>query len=496
MELFLEGFAAALHPTALLYVLAGIIWGIIGGALPGISASVAMSLMLPFTFGMDIMYSLPMLSAVYVGAEYGGSIPAILIKTPGTGAAAATILDGYELHKKGLGGKALCMSLYAGVLGGLVSVIILVFTVIPLSQFALKFGPSEYFWVAIMGLSVVGSISGDNPIKGIISAALGLFFAVIGMDSFTAVYRFTFGIPRLSEGLEMIPVLVGMFAVSEVLYEIFAGEITEENIAKFKMTYLTKNEIKESTPVILTTGIMGTIIGALPGAGATIASWIGYSEAKMLCKNTENFGKGDLRGVAAPESANNAVPAGALIPLLALGIPGSNSTAILMVAFTIAGISCGPMLFVNAPEIPYMLMSCMFTSQILLALIGLVILKPLIKLTNVSKPYLTSAIIVLSLVGAFATLNDIFASWMVVVFGVIGFLMKRYGFAPPAVVLGFVLGELVEDNMRRSLQLTQGDISVFVSSGIDWVLIILTIVGITFPYVSKFFIRRKKISNN
>ena len=492
LELFFDGILASLHPLALLYVLAGIVWGIIGGALPGISASVAMSLMLPFTFGMDIMYSLPMLSAVYVGAEYGGSIPAILIKTPGTGAAAATILDGYELNRKGLGGKALCMSLYAGVLGGLVSVIILIFTVIPLAKFALRFGPSEYFWVAIMGLSVVGAISGDNPIKGLISAALGLFFAVIGMDSFTAVYRFTFGIHRLSEGLEMIPVLVGMFAVSEVLRQIFAGEVTETTIEKFKMTYLTKQEIKESTPIILATGVMGTIVGALPGAGATIASWIGYSETKMLCKNTETFGTGDLRGVAAPESANNAVPAGALIPLLALGIPGSNSTAILMVAFTIAGISCGPMLFVNHPDIPYMLMACMFTAQLIMAAIGLVVLKPLIKLTNVSKPYLTSAILVLAFVGAFAILNDIFASWMVIGFGVIGFLMKRYGFAPPAVVLGFVLGELVEDNMRRSLQFSQGDPSVFISSGIDIVLIILTIVGIAFPYISKYISEKRK----
>lgn len=237
---------------------------------------------------------------------------------------------------------------------------------------------------------------------------------------------------------------------------------------------------------------MGTIVGALPGAGATIASWIGYSETKMLCKNTETFGTGDLRGVAAPESANNAVPAGALIPLLALGIPGSNSTAILMVAFTIAGISCGPMLFVNHPDIPYMLMACMFTAQLIMAAIGLVVLKPLIKLTNVSKPYLTSAILVLAFVGAFATLNDIFASWMVIGFGVIGFLMKRYGFAPPAVVLGFVLGELVEDNMRRSLQFSQGDPSVFISSGIDIVLIILTIVGIAFPYISKYISEKRK----
>ena len=491
MQLFIQGLGQAFQPVSMLYILAGVIWGIIGGAIPGISASVAMSLLLPFTYGMDPLYSLPMLAAVYVGAEYGGSIPAILIKTPGTGAAAATVLDGYEMNRKGLGGKALCMSLYAGVLGGLISIFILVFTVIPLSQFALKFGPTEYFWMAIMGLSVVGAVSGNSPMKGFISAVFGLFLAVIGMDSFTAVKRFTFGINRLSEGLEMIPVLVGMFAVSEVLRQIFGGEVFESVKNKFKMTYPTRKEFMQCTPIVIACGAMGSIVGALPGAGATIASWIGYSETKMICKNTETFGTGDIRGVAAPESANNGVPAGGLIPLLALGIPGSNSTAILMAGFTIAGISCGPMLFVNEPEIPYKLMACMFVAQIILAAVGLLILKPLIKLTSVSKVYLTSAILVFAFVGAFATLNDVFASWMVLLFGFIGFLMKRYGFAPPAAVLGFVLGELVENNMRRALQLSHGSMSVFFSSTIDWVLIVLTIFGVCFPYITKFISKKK-----
>lgn len=491
MQLFLQGLVQALNPTTFLYILIGIIWGIIGGAIPGISASVAMSLLLPFTYGMDAMYSLPMLAAVYVGAEYGGSIPAILIKTPGTGAAAATVLDGYEMNAKGLGGKALCMSLYAGVLGGMVSVMILVFTVIPLSKFALRFGPTEYFWMAIMGLSVVGAVSGKNPAKGFISAIFGLFLAVIGMDSFTAVHRFTFGVQRLSEGLEMIPVMVGLFAVSEVLRQVFNGDVFDVIKQKFKMTYPTKKEFAQCTPIILVSGAMGSVVGALPGAGATIASWIAYSETKMLCKNTETFGTGDIRGVAAPESANNSVPAGGLIPLLALGIPGSNSTAILMAGFTIAGISCGPMLFVNEPEIPYRLMACMFVAQIILAAVGLLVLKPLIRLTSVSKVYLTGAILVFAFVGAYAVLNDIFASWMVLVFGLVGFLMKRYGFAPPAAVLGFVLGELVENNMRRALQLSHGSYGVFFSSAIDWVLIALTIVGICFPFITAAISKKK-----
>lgn len=484
-EVLFEMALHAVSPLTLVYITVGVVWGIIGGAIPGISASVAMSLILPFTYGMDPLLSLPMLAAVYVGAEYGGSVPAILIQTPGTGAAAATVLDGWELNKKGLGGKALCISLYAGCIGGIVSVVILIFTCVPLADFALMFGPSQYFWMAMMGLSVVGAVSGKNPIKGVISAVFGLFLAVVGMDTFTATHRFTFGLQRLSEGLEMIPVLVGMFAMTEVFRQIFGGEIFETLDQKFHMTYPTKKELWSITPLSIVAGIEGAIVGALPGAGATISSWIAYSEAKMLMKNTETFGTGDIRGIAAPESANNGVPAGALIPLLALGIPGSNSTAILMAGFTIAGINCGPMLFVNEPQIPYSIFTCMMVAQLVMGVLGLLILKPLIFLTNVRKVYLTGAIMVFAVVGAFATLNDIFACWMVLVCGLLGFLLKRYGYAPPAIVLGFVLGELVENNMRRSLQLSHGSLDIFFSGGINIALIIITIIGVAFPIVSK-----------
>lgn len=488
--LFAQGLLDALHPVTLLYIAFGVVWGIIGGAVPGISASVAMSLLLPFTYSMNPLLSLPMLAAVYVGAEYGGSIPAILIKTPGTGAAAATVLDGYEMHRKGEGGKALGISLYAGVLGGLVSVLVLVASVIPLSSFALKFGPTQYFWLSLAGLSIVGAVSGNSPLKGIISAAFGLFLATIGMDSFTSVHRYTFGIFRLSQGLELIPVLVGLFALSEVFRQIFEGEVFDIIKEKVKMTYPTRQELKQVTPIVLAGGALGSIVGALPGAGATIASWLAYSQAKILCKNNETFGSGDIRGVAAPESANNGVPAGGLIPLLALGVPGSNSTAILMAGFSIAGIAVGPMLFVNHPEIPYKLMASMFVAQFVLLFIGLVILKPAIKITSVNKVYLSSAILMFALVGAFSTLNDIFAAWMVVVFGLIGFVMKRYGFAPAATVLGFVLGELVEDNMRRAFQLSRGSSGIFFQGGLNIALIIIIIFGVSFPYLTAWWKNR------
>ncbi len=489
--LFFQGLLQCLSPITLLYILAGVLWGIVGGAIPGISASVAMSLMLPFTYNMDPLLSLPMLAAVYVGAEYGGSIPAILIKTPGTGAAAATVLDGYELNKRGQGGKALCISLYSGVLGGMVSVLVLVAITIPLADFALKFGPTEYFWIALMGLSVVGAVSGDNFWKGLIGAVFGLLLAVIGMDSFTSTQRLTFGINRLADGLELIPVMVGLFAVSEVLRQAYKKEIAHGVRQKFKMTWPTFKELRQVTPIVLICGAIGAVVGALPGAGATIASWIAYSETKMLCRNNETFGTGDIRGIAAPESANNAVPAGGLIPLLALGVPGSNSTAILMAGFTIAGISCGPLLFTNSPEIPYKLMASMFVAQFVLAAVGLLVLRPLILLTSVNKVYLASAILVFAVVGAFSTLNDVYASWLVLLFGIIGFLLKRFGFPVPAVVLGFVLGELVEGNMRRAFQLSSS-VSIFFSSAIDIVMILVIILSASFPLISKKIAERRK----
>jgi putative tricarboxylic transport membrane protein len=347
-----------------------------------------------------------------------------------------------------------------------------------------------------MGLSIVGAVSGKNPVKGLISAVFGLFIASIGMDSFTAVPRFTFGVFRLSEGLDLIPVLVGLLAVSEVFRQIFTGEVFDIIKEKVKMTYPTLKEIKQVTPIVLMCGAMGSIVGALPGAGATIASGLGYSEAKMLSKNSEPFGTGDIRGVAAPESANNGVPAGGLIPLLALGVPGSNSTAILMAGFSLAGISVGPMLFVNKPQIPYKLMACMLVAQIILLFVGLLILKPCVYITSVHKVYLTSGILLLAFIGAFSTTNDIYSVILVLIFGIIGFFMKRYGFAPPATVLGLVLGELVEDNLRRSLQLSHGTFGIFFQGSINIVLIIFTIIGIFFPYITKQISVRAKSKTN
>ena len=486
LSMFLTCLGNLFTVKGFLYILAGVVWGIIGGAIPGISASIAMSLMLPLTYGMDPMFALPMLASVYVGAEYGGSIPGILIQAPGTGAAAASMIDGYEMQKKGEGGKALFTSLYAGVIGGLVSVVILVFAAIPLANFAIKFGPAQYFWLAVLGLSMVGTIAADSPTKGLISGLFGMWLSTIGLDMFTGVKRFTFGIIHFMEGLDMIPVLVGVFAMGEIYRQIFTNEVYTVKPGKFKMTFPNKKEMKQITPIVLIAGAWGSIVGALPGAGANIASWSALAQAKNLCRNTETFGHGDIRGVAAPEAANNGVPAGALIPLLGLGVPGSNSTAILMAGFTIAGIACGPLLFKTRPEVPYTMMASMFVAQIVLALIGLAIITPIAKLTSCRKCYLTAAIIMFGLLGAFATVNQTYACWLVFGFRFLGLAMKWFKFTPAATALGFVLGQLTESNMRRALQLSAGNgYGIFCSGVINKVLIIGLIASIAMPIISK-----------
>ncbi len=481
---FFYGLTIAIAPDNILSVLAGVVWGTIGGAIPGINASIAMALMLPLTYGMDLNHALPMLAAVYVGAEYGGSIPAILIKTPGTSAAAATVLDGYELNKKGLGGKALLTSLYSGVIAGVISVILMVIFSLPLASFGLKFGPSQYALMGLMGLSVVGSVAGANAIKGFISALFGLWIATIGLDPITGTSRYMFGYYKLMEGLDIVPVIVGFFAISEVFSQIYDGYQGVKGDHDFKIQHLNKQDWKQILPITAGSGVVGTFLGALPGVGATISSWICYSQAKQLCKNNETFGHGDIRGVAAPEAGNNAVPAGALIPLLALGIPGSNSTAILLAGFNLQGVAPGPMLFSTQPEIPYTMMACMLVAQIVMLLVGLVLVRPSLAITMVPQKYMTTAILLFCFIGAYCETNDPFSIFIALVFGIIGFIMKINDFSVAAAVLGYVLGVLVENNIRRAMVLSGGSLKIFFTGGINIVLMIIIIVSFLFPIIS------------
>jgi putative tricarboxylic transport membrane protein len=462
-------------PTLWLLVaaFAGVIWGILGGALPGISPSIAMALLLPFTVGMAPATAIVLLASVYVGAEYGGSIPAILIRTPGTNSASATVLDGYEMARQGKAGEALGISLISGLYGGLFGLAVLVLATESLARIALAFTPAAYFSLGILGLSVIAGLSGGSLLRGVIAACIGLMLAFVGSDPVSGVPRFTFESADLLGGIKPILIMVGLFAVTEMLLQIgepaWAKAVKSEARLKLPNWAMSKRLAKPQA----IGAVIGTIEGVTPGAGGTIAAFMAYSEAKRWSKHPEEFGKGSPEGVAAPESANNVVTATALVPLLSLGIPGSNSAAILLGGFLIHGLQPGPMLFQKAPEIVWSLYGGLFFANIAMLLIGLVILSPCIWLVNRPKPYLMAIILALVMTGVYAMHQSIFEIGMVLAIGVLGYGMRLLKIPVLPLVLGLVLGSLVESNYRRSLLISSGEHSIFVTDPISLVLLLL-----------------------
>jgi len=448
--------------VTILFAFAGCLWGILGGALPGLSPSIAMALLLPFTYGMEPVPAIVLLASVYVGAEYGGSIPAILIRTPGTNASAATALDGFEMARQGRGGEALGISLVSGLVGGLFGLAVLVLATEPLARLALAFTPAAYFALAVLGLSVIASLAGGSLTKGLIGAGLGLMISTVGTDPVSGVPRFTFATPELLGGIRPILVMVGLFAVAEMLVQIGepAWARAEARDTRLKLPGLSM--MRRLLPAQAIGCGIGTVEGVTPGAGGTIAAFMAYNEARRWSKEPEAFGKGAPEGVAAPEAANNVVTATALVPLLSLGIPGSNSAAVLLGGFLVHGLTPGPLLFEKAPEVVWGLYGGLLAANIAMLLLGLVILTPALWLVNRPKPYLLAAILCLIVSGVYAIEQSLFDVGLVLGFGVLGYLLRLAGVPVLPLVLGVVLGFMLESNYRRSLVISGGDHAVFV----------------------------------
>jgi putative tricarboxylic transport membrane protein len=449
-------------PWTIATAFGGVLWGILGGALPGISPSIAMALLLPFTYGMEPIPAIVLLASVYVGAEYGGSIPAILIRTPGTNSAAATTLDGYEMARQGKGGEALGISLISGLVGGLFGLVVLVLATEPLARVALAFTPAAYFGLAVLGLSVIASLAGGSLTKGLIAAALGLMVATVGTDPVSGVPRFTFGSPELLGGIRPILVMVGLFAVAEMLVQIGEPEWAKVEARDTRLKLPSLAMFRRLLPAQAIGCGIGTFEGVTPGAGGTIAAFMAYNETRRWSKNPDAFGKGAPEGVAAPESANNVVTATALVPLLSLGIPGSNSAAILLGGFLVHGLTPGPMLFERAPDVVWGLYGGLLIANIAMLLLGLVILTPALWLVNRPKPFLVAAILALIVSGVFAIEQSLFDVGLVLVVGVVGYFLRWAGVPVLPLVLGVVLGFMLESNYRRSLVLSGGDHAVFI----------------------------------
>jgi putative tricarboxylic transport membrane protein len=475
-----DGFAT------ILFAFAGCLWGIFGGALPGISPSIAMALLLPFTYGMDPIPAIVLLASVYVGAEYGGSIPAILIRTPGTNASAATTIDGYEMARQGKGGEALGISLISGLVGGLFGLVVLVLATEPLARVALAFTPAAYFALAVLGLSVIASLSGGSLLKGVIGAGLGLMIATVGTDPVSGVPRFTFDSPELLGGIRPILVMVGLFAVAEMLVQIgeppWAKAEARDTRLKLPSFGMMRRLFRAQA---IGCGI-GTFEGVTPGAGGTVAAFMAYNEARRWSPDPDSFGKGSPEGVAAPESANNVVTATALVPLLSLGIPGSNSAAILLGGFMVHGLTPGPLLFERAPDVVWGLYGGLLAANIAMVLLGMVILTPALWLVNRPKPYLLAAILCLIVSGVFAIEQSVFDVGLVLGVGVAGYLLRIAGVPVLPIVLGVVLGFMLESNYRRSLMLSGGDHAVFIEDPVALGLLLLAVAMTAYSFWSEF----------
>ncbi len=475
--------------------LAGVVWGILGGALPGLSPSVAMALLLPLTYGMDPTAALTMLAAVYVGAEYGGSIPAILIRTPGTNAAAATTIDGYELARQGRAGEALGISLMAGFVGGLFGLILLTIATEPMAAVALAFTPPAYCALGILGLSVIASLSGKSLIKGLISGILGLMIATVGTDPVSGVSRFTGGSPDLLGGIRPILVMVGLFAVTEMLTQIStpAWDKASRRDTKLKLPNFAMWRRLWKSQVIGC--VIGTFEGLTPGGGGSIAAFLSYNEARRWSSKPEEFGKGSVEGVAAPECANNVVTATALIPMLSFGIPGSNSAAVLLGGFLLHGLIPGPMLFQKAPDVVYGLYGGLFAANILMVLVGMVILGPCLWLVNRPKPYLIAFILAIVVSGVYATDTSLTDLWIVLAMGAFGYAMRWFGIPTLPMVLGAVLGFLVESSYRRSLVISRGDHAIFIQDPVSLGLLLAALALTIYSVWSEFIKPARKLKN-
>ena len=478
MELIGTGFVNVLHLSNIILIVFGVLVGIVFGAIPGLAADLGVILLLPLTFSMDPIPGILLLLGVYSGGTYGGSISSILIGVPGTNVSMATIFDGHPLAKKGHPRKALSMALFASTVGGIVSALILLFAAPLISKYVISFGPPEYFALAIFGLSIIAGVSGDSLLRGIIMGCLGYFVSIIGIDAASGASRYTFNNVFMMKGLGLLPVLLGVFALPNIFKNITTRAYKEKysvNINLGKQDKLTKKEIKESVPVMTKSMIIGTLIGIIPGAGAAIASFMAYNEAKRTSKKGHLFGTGVLEAIAAPESANNAVTGASLIPLFTLGIPGSVVAALLIGAFTMHGLIPGPMLFKTQAPLMYTIMVGFILCNIAMFLEGRYLLRGFSQLAKVPQQLLFTGLMLFCVAGAFSYSNHIFNDYVLIVVGIIMYFLAKLGFQGAPFVLGLILGPLAESNLKNALVMSDGSYSIFFQRPISIVIFSLTI---------------------
>lgn len=490
--LLFQGFTVAAQPMNVLWVTIGGVLGTVIGMLPGLGPATGVAVLLPLTFTMGPVAALVTMCGVYYGAMYGGSRASILINTPGDGAAIAATFDGFPMANRGRAESALAISAIASFIGGTIATLFISFLAVPVANFALKFGPAEYFLLYLFALSATASMSNGSKLKGFISMIMGLMISTIGIDPQSGITRFTFGILELVGGIDFLIVIIAVFAFGEVLKSFKNIDDGKRKMQKnFGKIWITKEEWKRCKWPILRSSPIGFIVGVLPGAGGTIASLMCYNNEKSLSKHPEEFGEGAIEGLAAPEAANNAASVGALIPMLALGVPGSGTTAVMMGALMMLGIQPGPTLFQQQSDIIWALIASMFIGNVILAVLNIPFAGILVRVLSVPPKVLYPVVLGLTFIGAYAISYSTSSFYLLLIFGIVGYFLTKAGFPTSPLVLAVIVGTNMEQSFRRAFKISNASLDIFVSSPITIILIILTIGAILLPFFQTWLKKRK-----
>jgi putative tricarboxylic transport membrane protein len=482
----LNGFGTALQPKYLLLAAIGVTLGTVVGVLPGIGPAVTVALLLPLTFNFDPTGAFIMFAGIYYGGMYGGSTTSILLNTPGETASVVTALEGFRMARRGRGGAALATAAIGSFVAGTISTVAITFLAPVVAQIAISFQSADYFALMVLALVSVSALLGRSLLRGMVSLFLGLFFGLIGIDLLTGQARLTFGVDRLLDGVDVVTVAIGLFAVGEVLYEASRlGWGREEIVPVEGGVWMTADEWRRSWKPWLRGTVLGFPFGALPAGGAEIPTFLSYNLEKRLSKRRQEFGKGAIEGVAGPEAANNAAFSGVLVPLLTLGIPTSSTAAILLAAFQIYNLQPGPLLFERAPDLVWALIASLYIGNVMLLVLNLPLVKIWVKLLEIPRELLYSLILVFATFGVYAISNSVADVAIMYLVGVVGFLMRRYDFPLAPLVLGLILGPLMEAQLRRALSISQGDLTIFLTRPLSLVLLLLAVGAAVLPLIGR-----------
>lgn len=490
LNAFLDGFALVVEPGNLLYCLVGVLIGMLIGVLPGLGPAATIAILLPITYSMDPVAAIIMLAGIFYGAQYGGTITSVLLRLPGEASTVVTVFDGFALAKQGKAGTALGIAAIGSFVGATISIIGLTLLAPVVADFALDFGPPEYAALALLGVLLVATIGSSHMLKALIAAALGLLLATVGRDSFSGAGRFTFESLQLADGIDFVVIAMGLFGVGEILYNLEQRHRMPHAPAKVANVWPSRRDLRQSSGAIGRGSLIGFFLGVLPGGGATISSLVAYATEKRRAKRPERFGRGAVEGVAAPETANNAAATSSFIPLLTIGIPANASMAMLFGALLILGISPGPQLVTERPDVFWGVINSMYIGNLILLILSIPLVGIFVRVLRVRPAILAPITALITILGVYTINNSTFDIFVMIVFGVIGYLMKKTGFEPGPLVLAFVLGSLVESNARRSLLLFDGDPMGFLTRPISGTILALFVLVALLPLLRGLLRRR------